>query len=72
MLAFSRRSDRRLFLGVIDGVTDGAEVLAAGLYEFFGTLHEGTDVIQAGGRVLYLCSDLVQFSDRFGVIEFLL
>ena len=30
-LAFGWISDRRLFLGVIDGVTDGAEVLAAGL-----------------------------------------
>lgn len=63
---------RRLFLAVLDGVADGAEVLAAGLDEFLGALHEGTDVIQAGGGVLYFGGNLVQFGDRLGVIEFLL
>ena len=29
---FGSRRDRRLVLAVLDGVTDGAEVLAAGLY----------------------------------------
>ena len=63
--------DRRSFLAVLDGVTDGAEVLPAGLDEFLGTLHKRADVIQAGGRILYLGGDLVQFGDRLCVIEFL-
>ena len=69
---FGKFSGRRSFLAVLDGVTDGAEVLAAGLYEFLGALHEGADVIQTGGRIFYFGSDLVQFGDRLGVIEFIL
>ena len=68
---FGMLGDRRSFLAVLDGVTDGAEVLPAGLDEFLGTLHERADVIQAGGRILYFGGDLVQFGDRLCVIEFL-
>ena len=64
-----RLRDRRLFLAVLDGVADGAEVLAAGL---LGALDKGSDVIQAGSWILYFGGDLVQFGDRLGVIKFLL
>ena len=67
-----RLRDRRLFLAVLDGVADGAEVLPAGFDKFLGTLHQRADVVQARGRILNLGGDLVQFGDRLCVVEFLL